>query len=161
MKTVKVRHLASRAIRWQCDNVTMLLLRNVLSRVPTIVCCAGVTLPVWQCYWAWWQCYSSIRVRSTRVACQNSGLSHALLAWRTFRNLHCRTMLKIAGPVARSPSECRKPMQSLYLCLSTDRATVALSGPVCGPVTRRTGAEQCPAISRLRQPRKTIPQTCL
>src|ERR1700730_16250368 len=32
--------------------------------------------------------------------------------------------------LARSPSGCRKPMQSPYLCPSTYRATVALYGPI-------------------------------
>jgi hypothetical protein len=48
--------------------------------------------------------------------------------------LQIKFWLRLCRARARSPSECRKPMQSLYLCLSTDRATVALYGPVCGPV---------------------------
>jgi hypothetical protein len=48
---------------------------------------------------------------------------------------------KTGGPVALLPSECRKTMQSMYLCLLADRATVALCGPIFGPVTRPMGAE--------------------
>jgi hypothetical protein len=49
---------------------------------------------------------------------------------------HCATgAIFLLALLALLPSECRKPMEPWYLYLLVYRATVALFGPVRGPVT--------------------------
>jgi hypothetical protein len=70
-----------------------------------------------------------------------SGLSHAFSARADISQSGLCKMQKLVALLALLLCKGRKPLQSLYLYHLANRATVALFGPVCGPVTRRTGAE--------------------